>query len=133
MASIFMRIIRREIPSFTIREDDRFYAFLDIRPVQPGHTLVIPKIEVDEFFLLDDDLLRDILIFAKPISQAIKAVTGAARVGAAVAGFDVPHAHLHLIPASSMSDLSFSNAKPAEADELDKMAQKIRAALGRLI
>ena len=104
MGSVFSQIVNGELPSFRIQENERFLAFLDIRPVRPGHTLIVPKEEVDHFFDLDEELLQEILIFAKPVSQALKKVTGCERVAAVVAGFDVPHAHLHLIPAFSMSD-----------------------------
>lgn len=129
MPSIFTRIIQRELPSFMIREDEMFYAFLDIRPVMPGHTLVIPKIEVDEFFDLDTAALSGILDFAKPIARALKEVVGVARVGMAVAGFDVPHAHLHVIPLNQMSDFDFSKARPAKMEDLAKMADRIREAM----
>lgn len=129
MPSIFSRILAKELPSFAIRENDQFYAFLDIRPVMPGHTLVIPKIEVDEFFDLDATALSGILGFAQPIANALKEVLGVARVGLAVAGFDVPHAHLHLIPLNQMSDFDFTKAQPVAAEQLETMAQKIRGAL----
>jgi histidine triad (HIT) family protein len=129
MPSIFTRIIQGEIASHRVAEDDAFVAFLDIRPIRPGHTLVVPKQEVDHFFDMDDHLLARALVFSKPISQAIRQVTGADRVGAVVAGFDVAHAHLHLIPADSMRDLEFSRARDASHAELDAMAQKIRRAL----
>ncbi|MCY0878333.1 MAG: HIT family protein [Firmicutes bacterium] len=132
MPSVFSRIITGEIPSHKIWEDAAFLAFLDIRPVRPGHTLVVPKKEVDYFFDLEDDLLSRLLVFAKPVAQAIRTVTGAERVGAVVAGFDVPHAHLHLIPADHMGDLDFSRAKPASHDELAEMAAKLREALGSI-
>ncbi|AEJ40614.1 histidine triad (HIT) protein [Sulfobacillus acidophilus TPY] len=129
MPSIFTQIVEGRIPSHRIRENDRFLAFLDIRPVNPGHTLVIPKVEVDHFFALSDDLLAEILVFARPISEAIQRVTGAARIGAVVAGFDVPHAHLHLIPVNSMAELTFERARPASQEDLAAMARKIREAL----
>lgn len=129
MPSIFTRIIQGEIPSHTVAEDGQFLAFLDINPIRAGHTLVIPKIEVDQFFDLDDDLLSQVLLFAKPISQAIRRVTGASRVGAIVAGFDVPHAHLHLIPADTMADLDFRRAQPASQDDLARMADRLRQVL----
>lgn len=131
MPTIFTRLIHRELPSHIVAEDEVFFAFLDIRPIRPGHTLVIPKHEVDQFFDLDDEMLAGILRFAKPIARAIQEVTGAERVGAIVAGFDVPHAHLHLIPADTMADLDFARAKPAEPDDLKRMAESIRRALGQ--
>ncbi len=129
MGSVFSRIVKMELPSFRIRENERFLAFLDIRPVRPGHTLVVTKEEVDHFFDMSEDLLQEILVFAQPISHALKTVTGCERVAAVVAGFDVPHAHLHLIPASSMSDLDFRQQTPATSPELSAMAEKIREAL----
>jgi len=129
MPSIFSRIITGEIPSHRIAEDDDFVAFLDIRPLNPGHALVIPKCEVDQFFDLDEALLARILVFSKPISRAIQTVTGAERVAAIVAGFDVPHAHLHLIPAFTMADLDFSPARPDSDSELSVMAQRLRQVL----
>lgn len=131
MPTIFTRLIHRELPSHIVAEDEVFFAFLDIRPIRPGHTLVIPKHEVDQFFDLDDEMLAGILRFAKPIARAIQEVTGAERIGAIVAGFDVPHAHLHLIPADTMADLDFARAKPAEPDDLKRMAESIRRALGQ--
>ncbi len=130
MASIFSRIIQGEIPCHRVAESEEFLAFLDIRPIRPGHTLVVPKREIDQFFWLPDDLLTGLMLFAKPIARAIQMVTGAERVSAAVAGFDVPHAHLHLIPADSMMDLDFSRQAPADPDALAEMAGRIREVLG---
>lgn len=129
MPSIFSQILVGEIPSFRVHEDEHFLAFLDIRPVRPGHTLVIPKQEIDYFFDMNDALLQEILLFAKPITRALKKVTGCDRVAALVAGFDVEHAHLHLIPAFSMADLDFRQAKPSTPAQLQQMAEKIRRAL----
>ncbi len=129
MSSVFTQIVRGEIPSHRVAEDEHFLAFLDIQPIRPGHTLVIPKEEVDHFFDMDDRLLSRALLFAKPIGRAIQAVTGADRVGAVVAGFDVPHAHLHLIPADTMADLDFSRAKRASHNELARMAEQLRKVL----
>ena len=131
MPSIFSRIVSGELPSYRLAEDSEFLAFLDIRPLNPGHALVIPKQEIDHFFDLNSELLGRILLFAKPIADAIQEVTGCDRIAAAVAGFDVPHAHLHLLPANTMADLDFARAKPADPEELQAMAQKIREALGR--
>lgn len=131
MSSVFSRIVRGEIPSHRVAEDESFMAFLDIRPVRPGHTLVVPKKEVDHFFDMDDHLLSRALVFAKPISRALQQITGSERIGAVVAGFDVPHAHLHLIPADDMADLDFSRARAAPSEELELMAEKIREVLKR--
>ncbi|HEU4658097.1 MAG TPA: HIT family protein [Capillimicrobium sp.] len=129
MASIFTRIVNGEIPSHKLREDDRFLAFLDVRPIRPGHTLVIPKQEIDELFELPDDLLGDLFVFAKPVAAAIKQVSGAARVGVAVVGVEVPHAHVHLVPLDDVNDIDFRRARPAEQDDLAAMADRIRAAI----
>jgi histidine triad (HIT) family protein len=127
--SIFSRIVAGEIPAHRLREDDRFLAFLDVRPIRPGHALVIPKEEIDHFFDLPDDLLAELMVFAKPVANAIRSVTGAARVGCAVVGVEVPHAHLHLIPVDAVGDLDFRKAREADGDELAAMAERIRAAL----
>ncbi|HEY8581808.1 MAG TPA: HIT family protein [Capillimicrobium sp.] len=129
MASIFTRIIDGEIPSHKLREDDRFLAFLDIRPIRAGHALVIPKVEVDELFDLDDRLLGDLFVFAKPVAAAIKQVSGAARVGVAVVGVEVPHAHVHLVPLDGAHDIDFRRAAPADEDDLAAMAERVRAAM----
>ncbi len=129
MPTIFSQIIAGQIPSFKVAEDERFIAFLDIRPVMAGHTLVVPKMEVDYFFDMDTDLLREINVFAKPVARALREVTGCVRVAAVVAGFDVPHAHVHLIPAFTMADLDFSHAKIASPESLKEMSEKIRQAL----
>jgi histidine triad (HIT) family protein len=128
--SIFSRIVAGEIPAHRLREDDRFLAFLDVRPIRPGHALVIPKEEIDHFFDLPDDLLADLMTFAKPVANAIRSVTGAARVGCAVVGVEVPHAHLHLIPVDGVGDLDFRKASEADQDDLAAMAERIRSNLG---
>jgi len=126
MASLFTKIINGEIPCHKICEDDDYLAFLDIRPINPGHTLVIPKVEVDYFFDVDDDLLGGMMIFAKRVAHAIKQEVECQRIGIMVAGLEVPHAHIHLIPIFEIPDLNFANAKPALDDELAKVAEKIR-------
>jgi histidine triad (HIT) family protein len=130
--SIFSRIVAGEIPAHRLREDDRFLAFLDVRPIRPGHSLVIPKEEIDHFFDLPDDMLADLVVFAKPVANAIRDVTGAARVGCAVVGVEVPHAHLHLTPIDAVGDLDFRRASEADGDDLAAMAEKIRSVLGPL-
>ncbi|HWV87667.1 MAG TPA: HIT family protein [Capillimicrobium sp.] len=127
MASIFTRIVAGEIPAHKIREDDRFLAFLDIRPIRAGHTLVIPKVEIDHLWDLPDDLLGDLFVFAKPVAAAIKAESGAARVGVAVVGVEVPHAHVHLVPLDDVHDIDFRRAREADQDELAEMARRLRA------
>ncbi|SFQ54254.1 HIT family protein [Parafilimonas terrae] len=124
--SIFSKIIAGEIPSYKIAEDDKFYAFLDIFPLVPGHTLVIPKIEVDKIYDLSDDYLQSILVFAKPIAKAIEASFACKRCGMAVVGLEVPHAHLHLVPINTMDDLNFTRGKlKLTEDELKEAQQKI--------
>lgn len=130
MSSIFTRIIQGEIPSYKIAENDKFFAFLDINPLQLGHTLVIPKQEVDVFFELSDELLSEILLFAKPISKAIKELTNCDRVGVSVIGLEVPHAHIHLIPINGMNDMNFASGKKSfSSEEFEQIAQKIRKRL----
>lgn len=126
MSTIFTKIINGDIPCEKLAEDDRFFAFLDIRPIHEGHTLVIPKREVDYFFDLDDDLLGGIMTFAKPIASALKAVVPCERVGVMVAGLEVPHAHVHLVPISDVGQLSFAHAREADPTELADLAEKIR-------
>jgi histidine triad (HIT) family protein len=129
MASIFTRIINGDIPCEKIAENDRFFSFLDIRPINPGHTLVIPKEETDYLFDLDDDLLGDLMIFAKPIAKALEKAVSCQRVGVVVAGLEVPHAHVHLIPFSDIGELSFDRAKPASPEDLAALADQIREEL----
>lgn len=129
MPSIFTRIIEREIPAQILREDDEYLAFLDVRPIREGHTLVIPKTEIDDVFDLPEQLLSHLLPFARPVAQAIQAVTQATRIGMAVVGLEVPHAHVHLVPIDGLHDLDFRRASPAEDEELAATAERIRAAL----
>lgn len=111
MASIFTKIIRGEIPSYKIAEDEHFYAFLDINPLAEGHTLVVPKREVDYLFDLEDEELGAMMVFAKKVAAHIRAVVPCERIGVAVIGLDVPHAHIHLVPISQGGDLDFSRPK----------------------
>ncbi len=129
MPSIFTRIVNREIPAQILREDDDFLAFLDVRPIRAGHSLVIPKQEIDDLFDLPDSLLSGLLVFARPVARAIREVTGAARVGVAVLGIEVPHAHVHLVPIDDIGDLDFGKALEANQEELAAVADRIRAAL----
>ncbi len=130
MASIFTNIVQGEIPSYKIAEDEQFYAFLDIHPLAKGHTLVIPKNEVDYLFDLDDELLAGMTIFSKRIAGAIEKVIPCARIGVAVLGLEVPHAHIHLIPINSEADISFSRPKlNLSQEEFQEIAAKIRDAL----
>lgn len=127
MASIFSKIISGDIPAHKVDENDRFLAFLDISPLQHGHTLVIPKLEVDYIFDLDDDLLGDMMVFAKSVSKKIKKAFPCNRIGVAVIGLEVPHAHIHLIPINRMDDMNFANPKlELSHDDLAKDAAKIR-------
>ncbi len=129
MATIFTRIINGEIPAEKLAEDDRFLAFLDIRPIRLGHTLVVPKKEVDYIFDLDDPTLSGLLPFARPLARPIERATGCTRVGLMVAGLEIPHCHLHLVPMDDIHDLSFAKAAEASAAEMAEMADRIRAEL----
>lgn len=130
MPSIFTRIINREIPAYIVAEDDQYIAFLDINPLVVGHTLVVPKKEVDFIFDLDDQTLAGLNLFAKKIAQAIRKTIACKRVGVAVIGLEVPHTHIHLVPMNSMGDLNFTRAKlnPAK-EELAAAAEKIKKAI----
>lgn len=128
--TLFSKIIAGEIPSYKIAENDRFFAFLDIFPLREGHVLVVPKTETDKFFDLEDDYLAGMLVFAKPIAQAIEKAFECNRCGISVIGLEVPHAHLHLVPISSANDLNFNQPKPqASAESLKKVQEKILAHL----
>jgi histidine triad (HIT) family protein len=129
MPSIFTRIVAREIPAHILREDSDFLAFLDIRPIREGHSLVISKAEVPDPFDLPESLLAGLLPFARPVARAIQEVTRATRIGIAVIGLEVPHAHLHLVPIDGLHDLDFRRARPAADEELAATAERIRAAL----
>lgn len=111
MASIFTRIINGEIPCYKVAEDDRYYAFLDISPMAKGHTLVVPKVEVDYLFDLDPQVLAGMAIFAQKVAKGIEAAIPCKRVGVAVLGMEVPHAHIHLVPLNKESDLDFRREK----------------------
>ena len=127
MPSVFTKIINGEIPSHKIAEDDHYYAFLDIFPIVEGHTLVVPKKEIDYLFDLDDETLGGLHIFAKKVAKAIEKAIPCIRIGTAVAGLEVPHAHLHLIPINQISDISFTKEKlKLTQEELTVTAEKIR-------
>lgn len=129
MATIFSRIVAGEIPSYKVAENDKFYAFLDINPLVKGHTLVIPKQEVDYIFDLSDEDLAEMQVFAKKVAAAIKSAFPCIKVGQAVIGLEVPHAHIHLIPIQKESDMLFSNPKlKLTAEEFKEIAEKINAA-----
>jgi histidine triad (HIT) family protein len=125
--TIFSRIIAGEIPSYKIAENDKFFAFLDIFPLREGHTLVIPKLEVDKFFDVPDDYLAEMLLFAKPIARAIEEAFDCNRCGLSVVGLEVPHAHLHLVPIDSSDDLNFTRHK------LKLSPEQLRAAQGKIL
>jgi histidine triad (HIT) family protein len=129
MASIFTRIINGEIPSYKIAESNDCYAFLDINPLAKGHTLVIPKKEVDYILDVDDDLYKTLFVFAKQVGRAIESVIECKRIGMIVFGLDVPHAHIHLIPINKASDMSFSSPKlKLSNEEFLKIAESISKA-----
>ncbi len=129
MPTIFTKILAGEISAHKILENDNYLAFLDIRPVNPGHTLIIPKQEIDYIFDIEDELLQGLAVFAKKVAKAIGKAFPCKKVGVMVAGIEVPHAHIHLIPINSVGDLSFARAKAATPEELAAAAQKIRANL----
>jgi histidine triad (HIT) family protein len=124
--TIFSKIIAGQIPSYRIAESDKFFAFLDIYPVQKGHTLVIPKIEVDKIFDVPDEYLAELLVFAKPIAKAIERSFKCNRVNIITVGLEVPHAHVHLIPINHTNDMNLLNDKlKLSADEMKEIQQKI--------
>ena len=129
MATIFSKIISGDIPSYKIAEDDKFYAFLDINPMTKGHTLVVPKQEIDYIFDLDDVLLGEMTIFSKRVALAIEKAISCTRVGMMVIGLEVPHAHIHLVPIQNEGDLNLSNPKlKLTSDEFNEIADKIQKA-----
>jgi histidine triad (HIT) family protein len=111
MASVFTRIINGDIPSYKVAEDENYYAFLDINPLKKGHTLVVPKEETDYIFDLDDKILSGMILFSKKVAAAIREAYPCNRIGIAVLGLEVPHAHIHLVPMDSMNDINFRNPK----------------------
>jgi histidine triad (HIT) family protein len=129
MATIFSKIIAGEIPSYKVAENDKFLAFLDITPVAMGHTLVIPKVEVDYFFDMDSDLLAEINLFAKEVATKIQRVVPCKKIGVSVVGLEVPHAHMHLIPLNTIKDMSFTGERlKLTQEEFEILAKKIREA-----
>jgi histidine triad (HIT) family protein len=130
MASIFTKIINREIPGHIVSENDRYIALLDINPLVMGHVLVIPKAESDYIFDLDNDALSGLMLFAKNVAQAIKQVVPCKRIGIAVIGLEVPHVHIHLVPMNTVGDINFTRPKLTPTnEELLVIADKIRAEL----
>ncbi len=133
MSTLFTRIIQGEIPSYKVAENDQFYAFLDINPLAEGHTLVIPKQEVDYIVDLDDQMHADLWNFAKKIAKAIKEVVPCKKIGFTVIGLEVPHAHIHLIPINTIYDMDFKKEKtPFSPDQLQQTCLKIQAAYAKL-
>ena len=131
--TIFTRIINGEIPSYKVAENEHFYAFLDINPLQKGHTLVVPKLaepEANYIFDLNDDLLSEMLVFSKQVARGIQGAIDCKRVGVAVIGLEVPHVHMHLIPISKEGDMSFANPKMTlPAEEMAMIANSIAEAM----
>jgi histidine triad (HIT) family protein len=126
MATIFTRIIKGEIPCYKIAEDDNYFAFLDINPLRKGHTLVVPKNETDYLFDLDDDQLSGLILFSKKVAEAIRSAIPCNRIGVAILGLEVPHAHIHLVPMDSMDDVNFKNPKlKLSSEEFKDIAAKI--------
>jgi len=128
MMTIFTKIINREIPGHIVAEDDRFIAFLDITPLVTGHTLVVPKEEVDYIFDLEDDTLAAMTVFAKRVAHAVKKAVPCKRIGVAVIGLEVPHTHIHLVPMNTVNDINFTQPKmKTSQEELAQVAERIRA------
>src|SRR6478672_5173802 len=126
--TIFSKIIKGEIPSYKVAEDEKFFAFLDIFPLVEGHTLVVPKIEIDKIFDLPDDYLTGMMAFAKPIAKSIEKSFRCNRCGIAVVGLEVPHAHMHLVPINSIDDLNFTRGKmKVTSEQLKEEQEKILA------
>jgi histidine triad (HIT) family protein len=133
MPSIFTKIVNGEIPAHKVAESEKYLAFLDIQPLAKGHTLVIPKKEVDYIFDLKDEQLAGLMIFAKGVARAVEAVVPCARIGISVVGLEVPHAHVHLIPINSVADMSFTKKKLSfSQNELEELAAAIREEYGSL-
>jgi len=132
MASVFTKIVQGDIPSYKIAENDKFFAFLDINPLAAGHTLVIPKTEIDYIFDIDDELYMELFQFSKWVATAIEEVVDCKRIGIAVVGLEVPHAHIHLIPLNDIYDIDFSKPKlKLTQEEFVDLANKIKAVLNQ--
>lgn len=125
MPTLFTKIVNKEIPCHKILEDENYLAFLDIRPIARGHALVIPKKEIDYIFDIDDVLLSGMFVFAKKVAKLIEKEVSCEKIGIMVAGLEVPHAHIHLVPINGVLDLNFANAKPAPQEELTALATRI--------
>ena len=132
MASIFSKIVSGEIPSFKIMEDENYLAFLDITPIATGHVLVIPKLEVDYIFNMEDELYKGLFLFAKKVAPAIERAIPCKKIGVAIIGLEVPHAHIHLVPLQTVGDINFEQPKmKVDQAELKATADKIVAQLAR--
>ncbi|SRR6056297_107539 len=129
MASLFTKIVRGEVPSYKIAEDSQFLAFLDINPNARGHVLCIPKKEVDNIFDLDEGVYQELMRFSRKVALALEKTVDCKRVGMAVIGLEVPHAHVHLIPLNNMSDMDFSNSVKMEDEDFKKLAESIHVNL----
>jgi len=130
MSTVFSKIIKREIPAHIIAEDDHYIAFLDINPLAKGHTLIVPKLEIAYLFDMPEDLLPGLFSFAQKVAKAIDKYSDAERVGVAVIGLEVPHAHVHLVPINGLFDIDFSKPKlMLNPEELDEITEKIRSFL----
>lgn len=130
MSTVFSKIVKREIPAHIVAEDDNYIAFLDINPLAKGHTLVVPKMEVDYIFDLPEDVLAGLFVFAQKVAKAIDQYSDAERIGVAVIGLEVPHAHIHLVPINGLFDIDFSKPKlMLNPEELEEIAAKIRSFL----
>lgn len=133
MPSIFSRIINGEIPAWKVAESEHFLAFLDVRPLAKGHTLIVPKLETDYFFDLSDEEISGIMLFSKKVASALRSSLPCLRIGMSVIGLEVPHAHVHLVPLNSMGDINFSNSKlNLSAEEMEAIAASIRSAYDKL-
>ena len=128
MGTIFTKIINREIPSYKIAESEKFYAFLDINPLAKGHTLVIPKLEVDYIFDMEDELLSEMIVFAKQVARALEEHMACEKIGMAVLGLEVPHAHIHLVPINTVYDIDFKQPKlKLDKAEFERIASQVSA------
>ena len=128
MATLFTRIIEGEIPSYRVAEDAEFYAFLDINPVQPGHTLIVPRQEVDYIFDIEDGLLGRMMLFAKQVARQIQTVTKCCKVAVLVLGLEVNHAHIHLVPINTEGDIDLKKKLQLPAEEMERIASELREA-----
>ena len=129
MATLFSKIVQGEVPAYKIAEDSQFLAFLDINPNAKGHTLCIPKKEVDKIFDLEEEIYQELMRFSRKVAIALEKTVPCKRVGMAVVGLEVPHVHVHLIPLNSMKDMDFSNNIDMSKEEFEKLAQSIHVNL----